>query len=194
MKGHNKLPWWTKCIQVQLKSCTCMKHLSSPSCRPGLKPCIRKVPCRREWQPTSVFLSRKSHGQRSLVVSSPVGGKESDTTEQVKLAVSSSWLLWHIIKTGGTSDYGSGVFLSRAKQVLLFFWASNIHEITVWVKSSPKYVLKALIHMLVVNLGIKLKGFLKGSPSQTSQDLPEQTAPASLLWEWPSGWWSITTG
>ena len=112
---------WTKFIQVQPKSCTCMKYLSSLSCRPGFKPCIRKVPCRREWQPTSVFLSRKSHGQRSLVVSSPGGGKESDTTEQVKLSISSSWLLWHIIKTGGASDYGSGAFLSRAKQVLLFF-------------------------------------------------------------------------
>jgi len=27
----------------------------------------RKIPWRRNWQPTSVFLPRKSHGQRSLV-------------------------------------------------------------------------------------------------------------------------------
>ena len=31
-------------------------------------------PWRREWQPTAVFLPRKSHGQRSLVGYSPWGG------------------------------------------------------------------------------------------------------------------------
>ena len=54
------------------------------------KPWVGKIPWRRKWQPTPVILPEKSHRQRSLVVSSPVGGKESDTTEQVKLAVSSS--------------------------------------------------------------------------------------------------------
>ena len=36
---------------------------------------IRKVPWRRKWQPTPVFLPRKSHGQRSLVGYSPWGCK-----------------------------------------------------------------------------------------------------------------------
>ena len=31
-----------------------------------------------KWQPTPVFLARKSHGQRSLVGYSPPGRKESD--------------------------------------------------------------------------------------------------------------------
>ena len=30
-------------------------------------PWVGKVPCRRAWQPTQVFLSGESHGQRSLV-------------------------------------------------------------------------------------------------------------------------------
>ena len=34
-----------------------------------------------KWQPTPVFLTGKSHGQRSLVGYSPWGRKESDTTE-----------------------------------------------------------------------------------------------------------------
>ena len=34
---------------------------------------------RNEWQPTSVFLPGKSHGQRSLASYSPQGLKESDT-------------------------------------------------------------------------------------------------------------------
>ena len=28
-------------------------------------PWVRKIPLRREWQPTAVFLPRESHGQRS---------------------------------------------------------------------------------------------------------------------------------
>ena len=42
-----------------------------------------KWPWRRKWQPTSVFLPEESHGHRSLVVYSPWGRKESDTTEQL---------------------------------------------------------------------------------------------------------------
>ena len=37
-------------------------------------------PWRRKWQPTPVFLSGKSHGQRSLVGYSPWSWKESDMT------------------------------------------------------------------------------------------------------------------
>ena len=39
------------------------------------------VSWRRAWQPTPVFLSRESHGQKSLVGYSPRSCKESDTTE-----------------------------------------------------------------------------------------------------------------
>ena len=51
--------------------------------RPGLDPWVRKIPWRRKWQPTPVFLLGESHGQRSLVGYSPWGHKESDTTEQL---------------------------------------------------------------------------------------------------------------
>ena len=43
----------------------------------------QKIPWRRKWQPTPVFLPGKSHGQRSLVGYSPWGCKESDTTKQL---------------------------------------------------------------------------------------------------------------
>ena len=46
-------------------------------------PWVRKIPWRRKWQPTPVFLTGKSHGQRSLVGYSPCSYKESDTTEQL---------------------------------------------------------------------------------------------------------------
>ena len=52
---------------------------------------VGKIPWRREWQPTSVFLRRESHGQRSLVGSSPGIAwwvcKESDRTEQQTLSL-----------------------------------------------------------------------------------------------------------
>ena len=42
---------------------------------------VGKIPWRREWQPTPVFLPGKSHGQRSLEGYSSWGRKESVTTK-----------------------------------------------------------------------------------------------------------------
>ena len=50
--------------------------------RHGFNPWVWKIPWRRKWQPTPVFLSGESHGQRSLVGYSPWGWKELDTTER----------------------------------------------------------------------------------------------------------------
>ena len=49
--------------------------------RLGFDPWVRKIPWRRAWQPTPVFLPGESHRQRSLVGCSPEGCTESDTTE-----------------------------------------------------------------------------------------------------------------
>ena len=54
--------------------------------RCGFDPWVRKVPWRRKWQPTPVFLPGKFHRQGSLVGYWPWGCKESDTTE---------WLITH---------------------------------------------------------------------------------------------------
>ena len=37
--------------------------------RRGFSPRVEKIPWRRAWKPTPVFLPRDSYGQRSLVVS-----------------------------------------------------------------------------------------------------------------------------
>ena len=42
---------------------------------------VRKMPWRRAWQPTPVFLPGESHGQKGPAGYSPQGHKESDTTE-----------------------------------------------------------------------------------------------------------------
>ena len=43
-------------------ACQCRRHRRS-----GFDPWVRKIPWRREWQPTPVFLPGEFHGQRSLV-------------------------------------------------------------------------------------------------------------------------------
>ena len=43
--------------------------------RLGFDPWVRKIPWRRKWQPTLIFLPGKSHEKRSLVGYSPWGGK-----------------------------------------------------------------------------------------------------------------------
>ena len=60
-----------------------VKKESACSSRCEFDPWVRKIPWRRKWQPTPVFLLRKSHGQRSLECYSPWGGKELDMTEQL---------------------------------------------------------------------------------------------------------------
>ena len=49
--------------------------------RHGFDPWVGKIPWRRAWQPTPVFLPGESHGLRILADYSPRGHKESDMTE-----------------------------------------------------------------------------------------------------------------
>jgi len=55
---HRDLQLWIKCR------------------RHGFYPWVRKIPWRRKWQPTSVFLPGKSHGQRRLAGYSPWGRRD----------------------------------------------------------------------------------------------------------------------
>ena len=57
-------------------ACQCRRHK-----RHGFDPWARKIPRRRAWQPTPVFLSGESHTQRSLADYSPWSCKELDTTK-----------------------------------------------------------------------------------------------------------------
>ena len=44
-------------------------------CHCGFNPRVRKIPQRRKWQPTPVFLPGEFHGQRILVGYSPMGSQ-----------------------------------------------------------------------------------------------------------------------
>ena len=46
---------------VKKPACECRRHK-----RLRFDPWVMKIPWRRAWQPTPVFLSREPHGQRSL--------------------------------------------------------------------------------------------------------------------------------
>ena len=48
-----------------------VKNLPKRHKRRGLDPWVRKIPWRRAWQSTPVFLPGESHGQRSLVGYNP---------------------------------------------------------------------------------------------------------------------------
>ena len=54
--------------------------------RHGFYPWVGKIPWRRAWQPTPVFLPGESHGQKSLAGYSPRGCKEVDTKEATQHA------------------------------------------------------------------------------------------------------------
>ncbi|CAI9166511.1 unnamed protein product [Rangifer tarandus platyrhynchus] len=89
--NRNGLPRW---LGGKESAYQCRRH--------RFDPWVGKIPWRRKWQPTPVFLPGKSHGQRSLVGYSPWGRKESDTTWRLKnnhhnvvsgLSLPVSWLV-----------------------------------------------------------------------------------------------------
>ena len=75
------LPRW---LSGKESACQCRRH--------GFDPWVRKMPWRRKWQPTPVFLPGESHGRRSLVGCSPWGREESDTTERLHFDFSLSYI------------------------------------------------------------------------------------------------------
>ena len=56
---------------------TCRRH--------GFDSWVKKIPWRRKWQPTPVFLPGKSHEQRSLAGYSSLAHKESDKTKRLTI-------------------------------------------------------------------------------------------------------------
>ena len=63
------LPCW---LSGKESACQCKRQ--------EFDPWVRKIPCRRKWQATPVFLPGEFHGHRSLAGYSPWGHKESDMT------------------------------------------------------------------------------------------------------------------
>ena len=68
-------------------TCHCRRHKRCRSL-----PLVGKIPWRRAWQLTPVFLPGESYGQRSLTGYSPWVLKESDMTEQLNWTGSSTYM------------------------------------------------------------------------------------------------------
>ena len=69
---HTKkgFPWW---LSNKESAWQCRRH--------RFDPCVGKIPWRRKWQPTPIFLPEKFSGQRSLVGYSLWDHKELDMTD-----------------------------------------------------------------------------------------------------------------
>ena len=65
---------WASLVAKNVKNLPVMQET-------GFDPWVGKIPWRRAWEPTLVFLLGESHGQKSLVGYSPGVTKEPDTTE-----------------------------------------------------------------------------------------------------------------
>ena len=59
-------------------------NICLPSRRLMFNPWVGKIPWKREWQPTPVFLPGQSHGHRSLAGYRPWGCTDSDRTESTE--------------------------------------------------------------------------------------------------------------
>jgi len=92
--------------------------------RHGFHPWVGKISWRRKWQPTPVFLLRKSHGQRSLVDCSAWGckrvGHNLPTEQQQQIQIYRYMYL--------------SVYIENIYLLVLFLWRTQtIH----WINSTP---------------------------------------------------------
>ena len=91
---------------------------------------VKKMPWRRKWQPISVLMPGKFHGQRRLAGYSPWGCKEPDTTEQL-------------------STYFTWGFLLLLLQLLLLQLQEMLVTLKTVIFMMISIILKIIIYMFV---------------------------------------------
>ena len=145
--------WWRTTYQ-------CRRH--------WFDPWIGKIPRRRKWQPTLLFLLGKSHGQRSLVVYSPWGHKRvwhglatrpqqplsQWTLNQIQSIESLNWI---------QTDLSQEKRYSASRQSLDFDFSLDLHlaglhckfwvgtSTIMWITSLKSFSLATHTHTLVVD-------------------------------------------
>ena len=85
----DKLSWLPRWLSGKEFACQCRRH--------KFDRWVEKIPWRRKWQATPVFLPGKSHGQRSLAGYGPWVHKELDTTEQLNNNNDYSVVIIHLV-------------------------------------------------------------------------------------------------
>ena len=68
IQKYTLMQWFPRWHSSKESACQCRRHK-----RCGFDPWVRKIPWRRKWQPTTVFLPGEFNGQRSLVGYSQTG-------------------------------------------------------------------------------------------------------------------------
>ena len=105
--------------------------------RPWSDPWVKKIPWRRKWQPTSIFLLEEFHGQRSLVGYYPQGRKESAMIEHTHIALQ---IFQHIFYV--EILYISEINISPAKSTTILYTCLRKQYLsTVWSKKKKKKIL-----------------------------------------------------
>ena len=74
---------WATNTYIHTRACLVAQLVKNPTAmqRPRFDSWVGKIPWRRKWIPTPVFLPGESHGQRSLVGSQSMELQELDTTK-----------------------------------------------------------------------------------------------------------------
>ena len=102
-------------------ACQCRRHR-----RCGFDHCVGKIPWKRKWQPTLVFLPGKFHGQRSLADYSPRGCKES------------AWLSTQLLS--GTVEFGTQVVECQSLRIFLLHHVDDHSVLEANEQEKSKYL------------------------------------------------------
>ena len=97
-------------LSGKASACQCSRYTKC-----GFDFWVGKIPRRREWKPTTVFLPGKPHGQRSLVGYSPWGRKEA-AKSSLNFIAKSNW---------AHTTYTSLLLVSVAKSVAHYLKKTN---------------------------------------------------------------------
>ena len=113
------LPWW---FSGKESACQCRSF--------RFNPWVSKIPWRRKWQPTPVFLPWKSHGQRSPVGFGPWSQKESDVVNWWSTGTW-AWLLKEIVISPGDTEKSTGIIPESPGQLNEFILQDKLW-VCVW--------------------------------------------------------------
>ena len=88
---------------------------------------VGKIPWRRQWHPTPVFLPGESHGRGSLVGYSPRGRKELDTTERLHFYFTEDYSLRDILSDSSKKLFQRG---KEGARIYRRFWKKKSNQVS----------------------------------------------------------------
>ena len=107
---YSPIHWW---CSGKEPACQCKRH--------RFDPWVRKIPWRRKWQPTRVFLPGESHGQGSLAGYSLWGHRESDKTERLGAITVVIIFIWRSNCPIFSQQQPSESFWPKPKSLWIYF-------------------------------------------------------------------------